>query len=409
MKMIMKNIQKLISMTAAVAVLSGIFAVPAMASTRSVITSVSIRISLDTENGADLPDDPESCVTANSSKYSVTGAEWVTDIRDVTIGDTPRMKVYLTPEYSNEREYYFRGGYSSSNVKISGGTFVSSKREGDDLVVTLKTKPIQGQYDPPTDAYWREYGYGNARWEAPDDGSGYYDVNLYRGSSVVKKLEAYKGTSYNFYPYMTKAGTYSFKVRTVPSSSSSLKASAKSDWTESDEIYISKEEVSDGSGQTSDDGQGVGGGTTKVGWILDGGTWYYRYPDGSYMKNGWCKINNKWYLFNSSGQMLTGWQNVNNQWFFLNSDGDMLTGWLKSGNVWYYLNTTAGSQEGVMCTNVWIQIGDKTYYVNQSGVMVEGWKEVAGSWYYFYPGQGHKAVNTTIDGFYVDANGVWHK
>ena len=27
----------------------------------------------------------------------------------------------------------------------------------------------------------------------------------------------------------------------------------------------------------------------------------------------------------------------------------------------------------------------------------------------FYPGAGNKAVNTYIDGFYVDANGVWRK
>ena len=41
--------------------------------------------------------------------------------------------------------------------------------------------------------------------------------------------------------------------------------------------------------------------------------------------------------------------------------------------------------------------------------MLEGWRQVDGSWYYFYPGEGSKAVNTTIDGFPVDGNGVWHK
>ncbi len=41
--------------------------------------------------------------------------------------------------------------------------------------------------------------------------------------------------------------------------------------------------------------------------------------------------------------------------------------------------------------------------------MLEGWNEVDGNWYYFYPGAGNKAVNTYIDGFYVDANGVWRK
>ena len=51
----------------------------------------------------------------------------------------------------------------------------------------------------------------------------------------------------------------------------------------------------------------------------------------------------------------------------------------------------------------------KTYYVNANGVMAEGWNQVGGQWYYFYPGSGEKAVNTVIDGFPVDAQGIWHR
>ena len=39
--------------------------------------------------------------------------------------------------------------------------------------------------------------------------------------------------------------------------------------------------------------------------------------------------------------------------------------------------------------------------------MMEGWNQVDGSWYYFYPGYGHKATDTYIDGFYVNQDGVW--
>ena len=39
--------------------------------------------------------------------------------------------------------------------------------------------------------------------------------------------------------------------------------------------------------------------------------------------------------------------------------------------------------------------------------MAEGWNQVDGNWYYFYPKQGNKAVNTTIDTFYVNDQGVW--
>lgn len=80
-------------------------------------------------------------------------------------------------------------------------------------------------------------------------------------------MEDYKGTSYNFYPYMTKEGDYTFKVRTVPHSDGSY--GKKSDWTESDDLYIDEDHVSDGTGQSRDDGVTSTGGTTDVGWRKD--------------------------------------------------------------------------------------------------------------------------------------------
>ena len=44
------------------------------------------------------------------------------------------MKVTLEPE--DVGEDYFLASYKSSEVKISGGTFVSARRDGDNLVVT---------------------------------------------------------------------------------------------------------------------------------------------------------------------------------------------------------------------------------------------------------------------------------
>ena len=87
---------------------------------------------------------------------------------------------------------------------------------------------------------------------------------LYRGSSVVKKLEEYKGTSYNFYPYMTKEGDYSFKVRTVPHTEEEKKRGKKSEWTEAGDLYIAEDEVSDGTGQEDGNGSTPSGGNTDV-------------------------------------------------------------------------------------------------------------------------------------------------
>ncbi len=343
-------------------------------------------------------------VYSNNDRYEVTDLNWITsDTKEMKVGSEPKMKVTLRA--TNSDDYAFKGGYQSSNVSIKGGTYVSSSRSGSDtLYVTFTFKPVKGTYDSPQDVYWRESGFGTAKWSSVDNSSGAYDVYLYRGSSIIKKVEKLKATTYNFFPYMTKAGTYSFKVRTVPYTESEQKYGKNSEWTESDEVYLPQEKVSDGSGQ--DDSALANG---QVGWIKTANIWYYRYPDGTYQKNNWAKINNKWYLFDANGGMVTGWQQRNNLWYFLNSDGAMTTGWVVSNNKWYYLNPSATSGvEGAMITG-WINYNNKWYYSDSTGAMQEGWRQVDGNWYYFYPGEGSKAVNTTISGFPVDGNGIWRK
>ena len=75
--------------------------------------------------------------------------------------------------------------------------------------MVLRVNGVKGTYEAPKEAEWGN-GKGKATWKAPDDKTGYYDVILYKGSTVMKKLEDYNGTSYNFYPYMTKEGDYTF-------------------------------------------------------------------------------------------------------------------------------------------------------------------------------------------------------
>lgn len=423
----MKKTVKIFSIIAMIGIIVNAMPLTSLAATRyAAISSVSIRVGTDSEAGDYLParptavegtTEPQSGTYAavNSTKYTIDDVDWYSSReadKVLSVGDEPKMIVTLRSSYYTvgDREYLFRGGYSSSNVSVKGGTFVSArvKDSGDTLEVTVKLKGIGGDFPTPTLADWTGSGYGRARWGYYDDAdkdasSGYYDVSLYRGSGLVKKLEAYQGTSYNFYPYMTKEGSYSFKVRAVPSTDAQKKYGSKSEWTQSDEVYIDKQHVSDGSGQN--DTTNSGG---QVGWIQSGDTWYYKYPDGTYQKNSWAKINEKWYLFDNDGKMLRGWQQRNGIYYYLDNSGAMVVGWLKDGDKWYYLNSNPGAQEGAMCVG-WIQVNGLIYYMNTSGAMVEGWQQVDGNWYYFYPGSGNRAVNTNISGFYVDGNGVWKK
>lgn len=433
----------------------------ALAATKP-INSVSVRVSSKLEAGKSLPDiqigsetaeDGQVVVGTSSGSYTLTEAEWVDgNTKEIKPSDEPRIKVTLEP--TDVSEHYFLASYKSSNVKISGGSFVSARRDGDSLIVTLRVKPVKGEYDPPTEAYWNEKNLGEARWEKPENDSGYYELQLYRDGKSVQKVAKTSAKSYNFYPYMTKEGDYSFKVRTIPGTDAQNKFGKKSDWIESGELEITDRYVSDGKGQQSGKPSVVKGTTDTVGWFKENDRWGYRYPDGSLSKDGWSEIDGLWYYFNEDGVMCTGWRPVGGQQYYLydngqmavgwskiggswyyfrpetegaflkgsmmtpgwhvigpyyyyfNGDGSLYTGWLKENGKTYYLNELDNSLQGTMFTG-WIRREEKTYFADSNGEILEGWNQIDGSWYYFYPGSGEMARNTQVDGFTVDSDGIW--
>lgn len=411
----MKNWKKFTGAVLAAGMLLAALPLEVFASTKYV-SSISLKVHANLDAGDSVNNNDDiglvngngdgTYVYTSNGRYQVSSAEWAND-KNIGIGDEPKMYVWLSiTDDAYDSEYRFRSSYSSNNVSVSGGSYVSSTRTGGDLKVTIRVSGIKGTYDAPENAEWGN-SKGRATWGKGDDSTSYFDVYLYRGSTVMKKLEDYNGTSYNFYPYMTKEGDYTFKVRAVPHTESEKKYGKKSEWTESDDQYIDKDQVSDGSGQNTGNGSTAGGGTIDVGWRKDGDTWYFRYPDGNYQKAGWLKWNDKWYLFDNSGKMLTGWQQTGGNWYFLDVNGDMKTGWIQTGGLWYYCNPKLDGPEGAMIKSCWLTINGLTYFINQNGVMVEGWYQVENNWYYFQPGAGNKLVNTTVDGFVLDANGIW--
>lgn len=390
--------------------LAGMGAQTAFAATK--INTVSITLSLDLDDGASLPnlttgyaneDEAEIKIPSNN-KYEITDAEWSKDVDEMEMGKTYTIKVTLDAI----GDYEFKSSYSSSKVTVKGGTFVSARRNSsDELVVTVKTREVEGTLEEPEDPRWMSEKsssdkFGYAKWDSVDEAA--YDVNLYRNDKVVHKVTDWNKTSYNFYPYMTKEGDYSFRVRAIPRNEDVEKYAEKSEWSYSDSLYVDEDEVSDGTGQglETDNSSAATTNTDQVGWIANGGKWFFRYPDGTYLRDSWGKINDIWYLFGSTGEMLTGWHNVNGRYYYMNQDGAMKTGWLKENDTWYYLNADGDMRIG------WLTEGDKTYYLETNGAMVTGWKEISGQFYYFYP-DGHKAVNEVINGFYVDNNGIWKR
>ena len=353
----------------------------------------SVRITIKT-GGIDftstIEDTPDEYVTVPDNQYyELDSCEWVDDVSTIKPGSQPHIKVRLealpkeTTHNNYDVVYLFRGSYSKSSVSITRGTFESASIQdsGYYLEVTLKMNSLTGSFDTPQSADWSEASKGTAVWTVNDVDSGVHDIICYRGSSQVKKLSNYKGTSYNFYPYMTKEGSYKYKIRTVADPTTGVGKS--SEWLESGELYIAAGEVSDGTGQTTADENGAGqsnpiignqqypngtGSASMVGWMQQNGYYYFLYPDGNYAKSGWMKLDGKWYMFDDFGRMLTGWQKIDGNWYYFKTgdSGMMLTGWQKINGSWYYFNTSSGK----MVTGTQ-SINCKTYVFNSSGVWVK--------------------------------------
>lgn len=104
---------------------------------------------------------------------------------------------------------------------------------------------------------------------------------------------------------------------------------------------------------------------------------------------------------NQSG-INTGWiKNSDGSWTYKNLDGTNASGWIKDNDKWYYINNN-----GIMATG-WLNDGGDWYYLNPSGDMKTGWfKDDDGSWYYLNQ-SGKMEYNTIINGYKLDASGVW--
>ncbi|MFR8777687.1 MAG: N-acetylmuramoyl-L-alanine amidase family protein, partial [Enterocloster sp.] len=258
MKQTLKNmrIRKWMGVLFAAVLMTVLGAQTALAST-DYVKSISITLDVAPVPGEDLPDlhygytgdlGREVKIPSNE-RYEIVSAEWGSKIDEAKLGGTYTIKITL----ETINDYRFNSSYSSSKVTVRGGDFVSAKRQGSGkLLVTVKTDPAEGSLDEPEEVYWSSGKYtsskfGYADWEKVEDAA--YDVYLYRGSKTVKKVTDLHTSSYNFYPYMTSEGTYTFRVRAVPADDSVSKYAKKSDWVTSDELYVDEDEVSDGSGQ----------------------------------------------------------------------------------------------------------------------------------------------------------------
>lgn len=122
----------------------------------------------------------------------------------------------------------------------------------------------------------------------------------------------------------------------------------------------------------------------KSGWFVQNGLTYYLDPNNNdAMAVGFTKIDNIWYYFKENGTFGNGWVFDKGKWYYIRENGTMQTGWLKQNNIWYYLQP-------------------------ENGAMATGWREIKDAWYYF-ASNGAMVVNTIIDGYYINSDGIWER
>lgn len=367
--------------------------------TRTPITSVSIRVRSDVQADYEL-NEATVYATTDSSLYTTGAYKWVTKNKEYwEPGDEPKVQI----EIHARSGYYFNRVTGPSKFQIDGATYASVKRTNNDetLLLTVKLTPASGILEIPESVEWMGYPPGKATWAAVPYG-GAYELKLYRDGQMVQGVPKVIATTYDFYPVMTVAGTYQFRVRAIPKDSEELAYITGSDWVYSDELDIDADEVCTLNGGVTgpqEDRQQLT--PAQIGWVKDDEGWWYRNVDGTYPAGAWKEIDGSWYLFDFSGYMLAGWQLKNGRYYFLDMNGVMQTGWLQDNRKWYYLEP-----DGAMHTG-WLEAGGARYFFDQDGAMHTGWLLNNGTWYYMNPDNGTMVRNTTVEGRYLDSAGIW--
>lgn len=125
---------------------------------------------------------------------------------------------------------------------------------------------------------------------------------------------------------------------------------------------------------------------------------YYVDADGHMLKN---TLSPDKYYINSKGEKSTtvrGFKKIGGKYYYFNSKHKYVTGWKTISGKRYYFNSKGVRQKG------WLTLNGSKYYL-KSGVMQTGLVNIGGKNYYF-ASDGKLYVNTTVDGYTIDAEGV---
>ena len=115
----------------------------------------------------------------------------------------------------------------------------------------------------------------------------------------------------------------------------------------------------------------------------------------------WFKLpNGKWTILGEN--IKSSWVKDGNYWFYMDNNSELAENqWIYIGGKWYFAK--AG---GYIAENEWISYKEKWYFAVSGGAIAQSaWENIGGKFYHFGT-DGDLSVNTSVDGYQVDANGV---
>lgn len=207
---------------------------------------------------------------------------------------------------------------------------------------------------------------------------------------------------------------------------------------------------------------GAYNGTITAGWVSDENGKKYRKPDGTFITNGWVKVDEESYYMDPDGIMLAdtitpdgiyvnakgektnyipGWTQDEKGWRYIQKNGYYAGAtWVQGEDgKWYYINigtymetddvtpdgyyvdangvwdgqastidNTVNPGPGALSNGTWEAVDSSWKYKKEEGsYAANGWEKIDGRWYYFDSNSLMLADQTTPDGYYVSADGVW--
>ena len=115
----------------------------------------------------------------------------------------------------------------------------------------------------------------------------------------------------------------------------------------------------------------------------------------------WFKLpNGKWTILDEN--IKSSWVKDGNYWFYMDDNSELAENqWIYIGGKWYFAK--AG---GYIAENEWISYKEKWYFAVSGGAIAQSaWENIGGKFYHFGT-DGDLSVNTSVDGYQVDTNGV---